>query len=175
MKHKKILFSALFLLFILGPSLMASQITKVGVIDRTRILQTFYAESKGVRELEDMKEQIQEELVRLNDEIKMYEERKLAAENRGDETEALRLDNIIFNKKQYMQDYYRTKNNQLAERQKSISQDREFARELLEVIEFVALSQGCSIVLDISTPGLIWSNEEVDITNMVLERLQSLN
>lgn len=160
---------------VLGPGLMASQITKVGVIDRTKILQTFYAESKSVRELEEMKDQIQKELVRLNDEVKVYEERKLDAENRGDETEALRLDNIIFNKKQYMQDYYRTKNNQLAEKQKNLSQDRSFAKELTEVIEFVAESQGCSIVFDYSTPGLIWSNEEVDITNMVLERLQSLN
>ncbi|MBN2657702.1 MAG: OmpH family outer membrane protein [Spirochaetales bacterium] len=173
MNNKKALLISIFLILVFGGNLIASQITKVGVIDRTRILQTFYAESKGVRELETMKEQIQQELVRLNDEIKMYEERKLAAENKGDESEALRLDNIIFDKKQYMQDYYRTKNNQLAERQKNLYQDREFAQELLEQIEFVALSQGCSIVIDISTPGLYWHSEEVDITNMVLERLQS--
>lgn len=173
--NKKAFIIPILALLIMGTDLFASQITKVGVIDRARILQTFYAESKAVRDLEEMKEEIQQELVRLNDEIKMYEERKLNAENNGDESEALRLDNIIFNRKQYMQDYYRTKNNQLAERQKSLSQDREFAQQLTEIIEFVALSQGCSIVLDISTPGLIWSNEEVDITNMVLERLQSLN
>ncbi|MBB6478822.1 OmpH family outer membrane protein [Spirochaeta isovalerica] len=175
MSTNKTLLISFFLILVLGGNLIASQITKVGVIDRTRILQIFYAESKGMRELEDMKEEIQQELVRLNDEIKMYEERKLTAENRGDESEALRLDNIIFNKKQYMQDYYRTKNNQLAERQKNLTQSTDFSQQLLEVIEFVALSQGCSIVLDYSTPGLIWSNEEVDITNMVLERLQSLN
>jgi len=163
------------MILVLGGNLFASQITKVGVIDRTKILQTFYAESQGVRELEIMKEEIQQELVRLNEEIKMYEERKLAAENRGDEADALNLDNIIFNKKQYRQDYYRTKSNQLAERQKNLYQDREFAQELLEQIEFVALSQGCSIVIDISTPGLYWHSEEVDITNMVLQRLRSRN
>jgi outer membrane protein len=156
-------------------SAFATQITKVGVVDRAKILQTFYKESQATRELEDLKETIQNELVRLNEEIKMYEERKLSAENRGDETEALKLDNIIFNKKQYMQDYYRTKNNQLTEKQKSLSQDIEFAKELMDTINFIALSQGFSIVMDKTTPGLIWYNEEVDITNMVLEHLQSLN
>ncbi|MBI9098698.1 MAG: OmpH family outer membrane protein [Spirochaetaceae bacterium] len=165
----------LFLFFTVLVSSYATQITRVGVIDRAKILQTFYTKSQATRELDELKEAMQNELVRLSDEIKMYEERKLNAENRGDETEALKLDNIIFDKKQYLQDYYRTKNNQLTERQKNLSQDREFAQQLLEVIDFVALSQGFSIVLDISTPGLIWSNDEVDITNLVLERLQSLN
>lgn len=174
MNKKNLIILALLLIFA-GADLLATQITKVGVIDRAKILQTFYAESQGVRELEKMREEIQEELVRLSDEIKLYEERKLNAENRGDESEALRLDNIIFDKRQYLQDYYRTKNNQLEARQKSLSQNTDFAKELLDVIHFVALSQGCSIVFDITTPGLIWSNEEVDITNMVLERLQSLN
>ena len=156
-------------------STFATQITKVGVIDRAKILQTFYKQSQATRELDEMRENIQNELVRLKDEIKLYEERKLTAENRGDESEALRLDNIIFNKKQYMQDFYRTKNNQLTEKEKNMSQDIEFAKELIEVIEFIALSQGCSIVLDKTTPGLWYYNDEVDITNMVLERLQSLN
>lgn len=173
--NKKIYPIVGFLLLIASVTAFANQITRVGVIDRARILQTFYKESQATRELESLKEEIQNELVRLNDEIKMLEERKLNAENKGDESDALRLDNVIFDKRQYMQDYYRTKNNQLTERQKNMSQDKEFAKQLLEVIEFVGLSQGCSIVFDISTPGLIWSNDEVDITNMVLERLQSLN
>lgn len=171
----KFIFTLFILIFFSAQALFSSQITRVGVIDKAKILQTFYSESQGYRELEAMKTEIQKELVRLNDEIKMYEQRKLDAENKGDESEALRLDNIIFNKKQYMQDYYRTKNNQLSEKQKNLTQNRDFSSELLDVISFVALSQGCSIVLDMSTPGLVWSNEEVDITNMVLERLQSLN
>ena len=153
----------------------ANQITKVGVIDRARILQTFYVKSQATRELESFKEEIQNELIRLNNEIKMLEDRKLTAENRGDEGEALRLDNVIFDKKQYMQDYYRTKNNQLSEREKNMSQDIEFAKELVDVISFIALSQGCSVVLDKTTPGLIYWNDEVDITDLVLQRLQSLN
>lgn len=173
--NKKIYVFTTLLLLMTSFSAFANQITRVGVIDRAKILQTFYKESQATRELESMKEEIQNELVRLNDEIKMLEERKLEAENKGNESEALRLDNVIFEKRQYLQDYYRTKNNQLTERQRNMSQDKEFAKQLLEVIEFVGLSQGCSIVFDISTPGLIWSNEEVDITNMVLERLQSLN
>ena len=149
------------------------QITKVGVIDRTRVLQTFYKESQTVRELDAMKESIQSEILRINDEIKSFEERKLNAENRGDETEALKLDNVIFSRKQYLNEYVRTKNNQLIAREKNLSQDVSFAKELIEVIEFVGESQGCSLVLDVSTPGLMWFNYEVDITDQVLQRIQS--
>ena len=171
--NKKVYPMAAIILLLATALAFSTQITKVGVIDRARILQTFYKKSQSTRELDSLKEELQNELTRLADELKMYEERKLNAQNQGDETEALRLDKVIFSKRQYMQDYYRIKNNQLTERQKNMLQDIEFAKELVSEIEFVALSQGCSIVLDIKTPGLIWSNDEVDITDMVLARLQS--
>ena len=163
------------LLLSISVSTFATQITKVGVVDRAKILQTFYTKSQATRELEDLKVNLQNELVRLNDEIKMYEERKLTAENRGDDTEALKLDNIIFNKRQYLADYYRTKNYQLTEKQNNLSQNIDFAKQLLETIRFIGLSQGFSIVMDKTNPGLMWYNDEVDITDMVLEHLQSLN
>lgn len=174
MNNKIYLFSAI-LFFTAVFASFATQITKVGVIDRARILQTFYKESTATRELDEMQEAIQTEILRLNDEVKLYEERKLKAEDRGDESEALRLDNIIFEKKQYMQDYYRTKTNQLTERKNNLTQDIEFARELVEVIDFIAQSQGMSIVIDKTTPGIWYYNPEVDITDMVLEHLQSRN
>lgn len=170
--NKKI-YPLLIILLLSGlVSTFATQITKVGVVDRAKILQTFYKESQATRDLEELKKTIQAELVRLTEEIKMYEERKLTAENRGDETEALRLDNVIFSKNEYLQDYYRTKNNQLTAKQNSLSQDVEFAKELLETIRFIGLSQGFSIVMDKTTPGLMWYNDEVDITDMVLQHLQ---
>lgn len=173
--NKRIYSLVAVLLLSVTVSTFATQITKVGVIDRTRILQTFYKESQATRELEELKKNTQNELIRLAEEIKMYEERKLAAENRGDETEALRLDNVIFSKNQYMQDFYRTKNNQLTEKQKNLTQDIEFAKELVSVIDFIAQSQGMSIVVDKTTPGLWYYSPEVDITDMVLEHLQSRN
>jgi len=172
--NKKIYLTVSILLLFSVMSSFATQITKVGVIDRTKILQTFYEKSQATRELTEFKEAIQDELIRLTEEVTLYEERKLTAENRGDETEALRLDSIIFDKKQYMQDYYRTKNYQLTEKQKNLSQDIEFAKELVNVIDFIAQSQGMSIVMDKTTPGLWYYNPEVDITDMVLEHLQSL-
>ncbi len=153
----------------------ANQITKVGIIDRTRILQTFYKESQTTREIEAFKEEIQAEIIRLNDEIKMLEERKLNAENRGDDSEVLNLDNVIFDKKDYLKEYIRIKSDQLNDKKTNLSQDASFANELLDVITFISESQGCSVVFDQTAPGLLYWNDQVDITDMVLQEIQARN
>lgn len=173
--NKKIYLIIVLLFLISSATVFADKITKVGVFDRIRILQTFYKESQTTRAIEDFQKEIQKEIVRLNDEIKMLKERKLNAENRGDEREALSLDKLIFDKIDFLKEYVRIKSDQLNEKKSNLSQDATFANELHDVIKFIGESQGFSVVLDTNTPGLVWWNGEVDITDMILQEIQARN
>ncbi len=164
----------LLMVLLAGWSFLAAEnITKVAVLDYSRILSAFYKDSQAVRELEELKQSFQEESEKIQDEIKILEARKLDAENDGNTARALELDNEIFKKKNYLRDYIRVKNAQLAEMNKSLSQNMTLVKEINEEIQYVAESNGFSLVFKKSDPNLLWWNYEVDITDQVLQRLMS--
>jgi len=153
----------------------AEQITKVAVLDYSRILTAFYADSAEARRIEEMKTVFAEEVRRLQDEIQDLEERKLEAENRGDSRRALDLDSQIQDKKRYYQEYVRIRGNQIQQASANLGSSTELAQEILQEIQYVAESNGFSIVLKRSDPNLLWWNYETDITEMVLQRLMDNN
>ena len=169
---KKTAVLLIMLTAVLG-TLVAENITKVAVLDYSRILSAFYKDSQAVRELEELKQQFQEESQKIQDEIKILEARKLDAENDGNNAKALELDNEIFKKKNYLRDYIRVKNAQLSEMNKTLSQNMTLVNEINEEIQYVAESSGFSLVFKKSDPNLLWWNYEVDITDQVLQRLMS--
>lgn len=159
--------------FMLTMPLGAEQITKVAILDYTRILSAFYADSSEARRIEEMKTVFAEEVRRLQVEIQDLEERKLEAENRGNSRDALDLDSRIQDKKQYYQEYVRVRGNQIQQSSVNLGSSSELAREILREIQYVAESNGFSIVLKRSDPNLLWWSYEVDITDLVLQRLMS--
>jgi len=171
---KRIFVFVLFIsIFIFTVPLYAEQITKVAVLDYTRILSAFYADSAEARRIDEMKTVFAQEVRRLQDEIQNLEERKLEAENRGDSRSALDLDSTIQDKKQYYQEYVRVRGNQIQQAAVNLGSSNELAREILKEIQYVAESNGYSIVLKRSDPNLLWWSYEVDITDLVLQRLMS--
>jgi len=171
---KRVFVFVLFIsLFIFTLPLAAEQITKVAVLDYTRILSAFYADSAEARRIDEMKTVFAQEVRRLQDEIQDLEERKLDAENRGDSRSALDLDSTIQDKKQYYQEYVRVRGNQIQQASVNLGSSNELAREILKEIQYIAESNGYSIVLKRSDPDLLWWSYEVDITDLVLQRLMS--
>ncbi len=169
-KRKNII---ILLLLLSAFSVFASQTaTKVAVIDKDKILFTFYKESDDVRKVNETREKVTVELARLKEEIDLLGERKFEAESRGDDSEALKLDNEIIKKTEHYHAYYNAKKSQLDRMVKNVKFDSSFAIKLNQVIQYVATSQGYSFVFDKTTPALIWASPEVDITDLVIQRFQ---
>lgn len=149
----------------------AEQITKVAVLDYARILSAFYVDSAEARRIEKMKTNYANEVRKLQDEIQSLEERKITAMIRGNVRDELNLESKIQEKKQYYQEYVRIKGNQIQQAVTNLSSSNELARTILNEIQVVAETNGFSIVLKRSDPNLLWWNYEVDITDLVLQRL----
>lgn len=173
---KRLFFSLLIVfIFLIALPAGAEQITKVAVLDYTRILSAFYADSAESRRIEEMKTVFAEEVRRLQAEIQDLEERKLDAENRGNSRDALDLDSRIQDKKQYYQEYVRVRGNQIQQASVNLGSSTGLAQEISREIQYVAESNGFSLVLKRSDPNLLWWSYEVDITDLVLQRLMSAN
>jgi outer membrane protein len=157
----------------LGAYAAAEQLTTVGVVNISTVYNSFFQDSLAVRELEELKESIQQELDGHVAILRDLQERKLEAETAGREDEALRLDEEIYEKTQYIQDFQAIKQRQLYDRQQRLYNSDSFLTQLQNAISAVAESNGFTIVVSANDDKLIWWSQEVDITDLVLERLRS--
>ncbi|AHC15196.1 OmpH family outer membrane protein [Salinispira pacifica] len=169
---RKFAIAAILIIFA-ASGIAAEQLTTVGVVDITRVYNSFFADSTAVRELENLKEEIQQELDGHVAILRRLQEQKLDAESDGDEDEALRLDEEIYEKQQYIQDFQRIKQRQLYDRQQRLLNSETFLSELQSAISFVAEANGFTVVVSSNDDKLLWWSQEVDITNLVLERLRA--
>ena len=172
MKKTAILVLLFFVLS--GISLFADQITKVGILDIEKVYSIYFRESKAVKELQQLRADVLREINRIDEEILLLESQKIDAESRNDGTTALMLDKEIFKKKQYRDDYRRIKMDQIRKRSENLYKSDEFLDELLQAIEYVAESEGFSLVLNSSgqfSQFFFFYTKEVDITEMVIQEL----
>jgi outer membrane protein len=149
----------------------AQQLTTVGIVDITKVSTAFFRDSQSVRELEELTSRLQAEIDGITAEINQLKERKLQAENIGDRQLALQLDQEVYNKTNYLRDYYRIKSGQLQERRNKLSESSSFLAELQRAISFIAEDQGYNVILKSSDSSLLWWSKQVDITELVIQRL----
>jgi len=170
---KKTIAALLLLSTLALASSFGDKITKVGVVDLSRIYSVYYRESRVVREIEELKKKYQEDINRMNEEIRQLTERKIEAENRGEEETVLKLDNEIFKKKELLKEYANMRNSQLRQQRDSVLESSDFLKEILEQIEYVSESQGYSLILQKNTTNtnIVWYSPDVDITDLVLDQL----
>ena len=164
----------LTLLVLSGGPLFADQITRVGILDIEKVYSIYFRESQAVKELQQLRADVLREINRIDEEILILESQKLDAESRDEGQAALRLDREIFEKKQYRDDYRRIKMDQIRKRSENLYKSDEFLDELLEAIEFVAESEGFSLVLNSSgqfSQFFFFYTKEVDITELVIQEL----
>jgi len=172
--NKIVLLSAL--LFPVSTILFSEQLTRIGIIDIEKVYSIYFRESRTVMDLQEKQNTILKEIQRIDDQILTLENKKLEAEMRGDQENALKLDREIFDRKQYLEDYKRIKMQQLKKLSENLYQSDEFLDELLEAINFVAESEGFSIILNNSKQFkqfFFYYTKEVDITDKVIQELMS--
>jgi len=149
------------------------QITRMAVVDLSRIYTTFFRESQAVREFEERSTRVQAELAAIQREIQDLRTRRADAVQAGNQTEALRLETQINQRSEFLRELHQTRTNELNTARSNLLQSDSFMRQVHEGIRFAAESEGYSAVFDFrNTPGLVWNSPSVDITDNVIQRLQ---
>ena len=169
--HRRLFAGATVLLLLsLLPVFAEQDIPKIGIVDSSRIISTYFQDSKAMREIKRLKETIARVSGEIKDDILDLKARKVEAERRGNDSEVLRLENEIAEKERYLREYLQVKNQEYRRRQEMALQDS-FLIEVTEAIEYIAISEGYTIILEKQNPIFLYYAMDVDITDKVLEYL----
>ncbi|MDR2054167.1 MAG: OmpH family outer membrane protein [Treponema sp.] len=161
-----------FLALTLGLSLEAQQLTRFAVVDLSRVYTSFFRDSRAVREFEERSARVQAEIDRISAEIQSLRSSQLDAEARGDEARALRLEDQIYQRSEYLKDYYQTKTAELNDQKAKLSQSGTFLDQVYGEIRYIAESEGYSMVLNLKeNTGILWYSPTVDITDKLIQNL----
>ena len=169
---KKRIFSVLLIVVAAQFTLHAEILSKIGIVNFSRIVEDYFAESAAWREIDSMRERYQEGKDEILEEIDELRVKKLEEERQGNEREALRLEDRIYQKQEYLKEFHSVWTNRINAKIETIYQSSTFTAEILDAIEYVAENEGYSIILRSQDPNILWYNREVDITELILERLR---
>ena len=172
---RNIFLTLMFLFLISVVSVFSEQIPKIGIINYSKVLSSFSGDSRALQEIQKMITSYEEGVNVIKNEITSLEERLLYYKNINDEMNTLKMEEQIEKKQLYLKEYSRLKINNIEDRKKRLVSSPEFLGEILDKIEFVAESEGFSIIMNSRDPDLIWWSQSVDITDLVIERINQKN
>jgi len=167
----RVRFLALCWLTAAAAASFGQQIPRLGIVDLQRVTTTYFRESTALRNFERERAQVQEEQGRLEADIFDLEARKIEAERSNDSARALSLDRDVFDRRQHLRNYLAVKNRQLADMVSRLSESDDFLSEMTAAIEFIAETEGYSIILNKDSNLFLFFVPEVDITDLVIAEL----
>ena len=168
---KKIL-AFLFVMFFSAAVYAQMDITKIGVIDTSRVYTTYFRDSAAVRNYENMKLEFQAEVDKTTAELKELELKKTQFVKLGDELSALKLETEITKKTDYLIEYTRSKNAELDAMKNRLADSDDFYKSLYNIIERIAEAGGYSLILSLQQANaILWYSQSVDVTDQVINSL----
>ncbi|MCR5605786.1 MAG: OmpH family outer membrane protein [Treponema sp.] len=164
--------SVLSVLFCFSTVLFAQQITRFGVVDTSRVYQSYYRNSAPVRNYEAKKSEFQNEIKKRTAALRDLQEKKLEYQKNGDDSNVLKVEAQITKDTQYLQEYTTAKNMELESLKASLKNSDEFYQKLYATLAKIAESNGYSMILSLQqTDSVLWYSPSVDITDEVISSL----
>jgi outer membrane protein len=155
-------------------SLSAQQLTRFAVVDLPKVYSAFFRESRAVREFEERSAKIQSDIDRMTKEIQDLKSKQADAVLQGDQSQALRIENDVFRRSEFLREYYTTKTAELEQQRRQLSQSGTFLEQVYAEIRYIAESEGYSMVLNLKeNTGILWYSPTVDITDKLIANLLS--
>ncbi|MBQ3320234.1 MAG: OmpH family outer membrane protein [Spirochaetia bacterium] len=149
------------------------QIPKIGIIDYSRIVQRMMPSLDQLQEVKNIKQAIDDETAAIETEIAALEKEKEDVASKSHYSDAAdEIDEQITSLKYYLQQYLEEKNKELEEKKALVPDTAEIISKIVNQIQYVAESEGYSIIFDSKDKNIIWWTHSVDITDMVMRKLR---
>jgi len=157
-------------------SVYSQQITRFALVDLPKVYTSFFRESRAVREFEERSARVQTEIDKLTREIQELRSRHADAVLADNQSEALRLESLIYRRSEFLRDYYQTKTAELDDQRNRLMQSGSFLDQVYDEIRYIAESEGYTMVLNLkNNPSIIWYSPTVDITDRLIQNLNNRN
>jgi outer membrane protein len=169
---------ALIILIAVTRPVSAQQITRVAVVDLTRILAAFPKNASAIRNFETKKAEVQVIVDAKAAEIRQMQAKKNEYDPVDNQEEIATLNALIAQKSIELKEYAQARQNELDLIAKALSSNVSFLQKLNATIAHVAESEGFSLVLNLrpqdqASAIVLWNSPSVDITDKVIQALGS--
>lgn len=164
-------FISLIFLCLFLASGYGNMISRVGVVDLSKIFSQYFRESVSFRKIEELQQTYEEERQRIINQIDLLKEEKLSAQGDGNESLVLRIDRQIDEKQEYLKDYHSVMTNKINRLRENLQASSSLSAEILQAIEYVAEEEGFAVIYKSQDPNILFFSKDVDITDLVLEKL----
>jgi outer membrane protein len=163
----------IFILLIVSSFLYAQQqqLTRVAVVDMPKVYTAYFKDSRAVRQFEEKSAKVQSDIDKMTKEIQDLKSRHADALLRDDQSEVLRLDNLIYRRSEYLREFYQTRTAELENEKKKLMQSGSFLDQVYDEIRYIAESEGYSMVIE-KNNNILWYSNTIDITNKLITNLQ---
>jgi outer membrane protein len=168
-----------FLLFLLLGviclcGIYSQQLTRFALVDMPKVYMAFSKESRPVRDFEEKSARVQSEIDKLTREIQDLRSKHADAVLAKNDSESLRLENLIYRRSEFLKDYYQTKTAELEDQRNRLMQSGTILDQIYDEIRYIAESEGYTMVLNMkNNPSIIWFSPTVDITDKLIQNLQT--
>jgi len=161
----------IFILLNVSCFLYAQQLTRIAVVDMPKVYTAYFKDSRAVRQFEEKSAKVQSDIDKISKEIQDLKSRHADALLRDDQSEVLRLDNLIYRRSEYLREFFQTRTAQLENEKKILMQSGSFLDQVYDEIRYIAESEGYSMVIE-KNSNIIWFSNTIDITDKLITNLQ---
>jgi Skp family chaperone for outer membrane proteins len=149
------------------------QVTKVGIIDFTKVLLTAYKDTKGYRDYDLARGDYNKEISTRTKDITDLQSQKLDSDKAGNKALSLSLEKTISDRQKDLDTYKRVKGAILMQ-QLSGLMTGPVLQEIYDVVKYVAETGGYALILRIDTDSrdlFLYRIPEIDITDDVVQEI----
>ncbi len=166
---------AVVALFVVSAGALAEPLSKIAVIDIDRVFESFPEQARVFRELNDRRDAYEERMNEYSEQIDDLELKIIDAKKAENDVEVARLEREREDVLQDRRTYHEIMTRRIKDAYRRIAEGEGIVGEILKVIDFVAVDEGYSIVLDAGDSRIFWFSKEIDITDMVISRLRAIS
>jgi Skp family chaperone for outer membrane proteins len=149
------------------------QVTKVGIIDFTKVLLTAYKDTKGYRDYDQARGDYNKEVSARTKDITDLQSQKLDADKAGNKTLSLTLEKTISDRQKDLDTYKRVKGSILSQQLGGLMTGP-VLQEIYNVVKYISETGGYALVLRIDTDSrdlFLYRIPEIDITDDVVQEI----
>jgi outer membrane protein len=162
-----------------GPA-FAQQVTRIAVVDLSKVIAAYSKDAQGVKDFEQKKSQVQTDIDKASAEIMRLMSLKSDADKAGDKVSSLKYRDEIDKRTKALSDFVNVKQAELDEQAKKLATNDAFSQNLYKQIQNVAETEGYSLVINLKGSdtvmnAVLWYSPMIDITNDVIQALTGKN
>jgi Skp family chaperone for outer membrane proteins len=149
------------------------QVTKVGIIDFTKVLLTAYKDTKGYRDYDQARGDYNREISARMKDITDLQSQKLDADKAGNKSLSLTLEKTISDRQRDLDTYKRVKGSILSQQLGGLMTGP-VLQEIYDVVKYISETGGYALVLRIDTDSkdlFLYRIPEIDITDDVVQEI----